>query len=443
MGPTTRSAIRTYQADRGLPVTGEFSPGLLDDVRGTHAAATGRAAPADRFGGAALGAADLVADIQAELRRRGYGVSVVSGQMDQPTEAAIRAYQRDRGLTVTGEPSERLLEDLRPAGTQQAGIDRDAVREIQHQLQRRGYDIGVADGVLGPTTRNAIRTYQADAGLPVTGEPSASLLRSLGVEEGEDRAAAPDLAEQRPRDDQAAGWTWRVVFEDDFADADQTRDQGWTVHSGRFTVEDGALVSRVAPAREAEAVARTGDGAQRPGDLGQAILRGVLEQVIGGAQPTAGVHGAAEEEAAEISAAVRMTNAFRIRLDLSSHMDEGRFAFGPHQGGDRSAGYRLAYASGGDGDGPPSLELLGVSRQGGVRVIGSTRRMADLEADGGTHRIEWTRAADGQMAVAVDGTEIMAVSDRGFEDPFAGLTLTNAGGEYAIHRVTVEVPEPR
>lgn len=60
------------------------------------------------------------------------------------------------------------------------------VREVQGRLAALGYDPGPADGVAGPRTRGAIRAFQADHGLPVTGEPSAAL-----------RAA---VAEQRLRD---------------------------------------------------------------------------------------------------------------------------------------------------------------------------------------------------------------------------------------------------
>jgi peptidoglycan hydrolase-like protein with peptidoglycan-binding domain len=48
------------------------------------------------------------------------------------------------------------------------------VSEIGADLQRLGYDVGPADGRLGPRTEAAIRDYQQRYGLPVDGRPSVS-----------------------------------------------------------------------------------------------------------------------------------------------------------------------------------------------------------------------------------------------------------------------------
>ena len=53
--------------------------------------------------------------------------------------------------------------------------------EVQSALRRRGYYRGAIDGDIGPASRSAIRAYQADRGLAVTGRIDSSLLRSLGI----------------------------------------------------------------------------------------------------------------------------------------------------------------------------------------------------------------------------------------------------------------------
>jgi Putative peptidoglycan binding domain len=55
------------------------------------------------------------------------------------------------------------------------------VADVQYALNRRGYRAGTVDGSLGPQTRRAIRNYQADRGLYVTGSVDRDLLRSLGL----------------------------------------------------------------------------------------------------------------------------------------------------------------------------------------------------------------------------------------------------------------------
>jgi Putative peptidoglycan binding domain len=61
--------------------------------------------------------------------------------------------------------------------------DRDAgfnsPRAVQAALAWRGYYSGRIDGVMGPETRAAIRSFQSHQGLPVTGQIDSRLINSL------------------------------------------------------------------------------------------------------------------------------------------------------------------------------------------------------------------------------------------------------------------------
>ncbi|WP_227270212.1 lytic murein transglycosylase [Roseobacter weihaiensis] len=59
------------------------------------------------------------------------------------------------------------------------GLTKDDRIALQRGLTARGFDTQGADGVIGPNTESAIRAYQANRGLPVTGQPSQTLLRDL------------------------------------------------------------------------------------------------------------------------------------------------------------------------------------------------------------------------------------------------------------------------
>ncbi len=50
-----------------------------------------------------------------------------------------------------------------------------SVAAVQRGLNDLGYSAGPVDGLMGSKTRSAIRAYQIDKGLPVSGEPSRSL----------------------------------------------------------------------------------------------------------------------------------------------------------------------------------------------------------------------------------------------------------------------------
>lgn len=60
-------------------------------------------------------------------------------------------------------------------------VTRDLIASVQSTLNRRGYDAGPVDGIIGGQTQGAIADYQADRGLRQTGVIDAALLRSLGL----------------------------------------------------------------------------------------------------------------------------------------------------------------------------------------------------------------------------------------------------------------------
>ena len=53
------------------------------------------------------------------------------------------------------------------------------IRDIQRALAAKGFSPGTPDGIMGPSTRNAIKKFQKSIGLPETGQPSAELLMLL------------------------------------------------------------------------------------------------------------------------------------------------------------------------------------------------------------------------------------------------------------------------
>ena len=88
-------------------------------------------------------------------------------------------YGSSFGLTLSTRPT------YYNESTYYRGVTRDSSDElavdVQRALARRGYYHGAIDGGIGSGTRAAIRRYQYDRGLEVTGRIDRSLLRSLGL----------------------------------------------------------------------------------------------------------------------------------------------------------------------------------------------------------------------------------------------------------------------
>ena len=65
----------------------------------------------------------------------------------------------------------------------------DVVRRAQEALERAGYDIGVSDGRMGARTVAAIRRFQSDRYLPLTGQLDDATIAALGIS-GKDSTAS-------------------------------------------------------------------------------------------------------------------------------------------------------------------------------------------------------------------------------------------------------------
>lgn len=97
-GPRTAAAVRAFQDDNGLPVTGFYGPLTAATLARSLAAVA--AAPSDTV--LALGdRSDAVAQLQRDLGVLGY-LDVVTGYYGALTRDAVRRVQRDHGIRATG-----------------------------------------------------------------------------------------------------------------------------------------------------------------------------------------------------------------------------------------------------------------------------------------------------------------------------------------------------
>jgi peptidoglycan hydrolase-like protein with peptidoglycan-binding domain len=150
------------------------------------------------------GAELLVKAVQRELATRGYDVGPEDGKPSDKTRAAISAYEKGRGLPVTGVATDALLRDILLGGSvQPAGatgsVDAEKalspkakedvkVKAVQQILADLGYAPGPVDGALGGATTRAINAFQHDRKIAQTGRITPELLRELKRVTGRDLA---------------------------------------------------------------------------------------------------------------------------------------------------------------------------------------------------------------------------------------------------------------
>ena len=66
-----------------------------------------------------------------------------------------------------------------PLGTVE--LSKDDMRKVEEALKAKGYDPGKIDGVVDDATRTAIRSFQKDKTLPITGVVDSRTAQELGV----------------------------------------------------------------------------------------------------------------------------------------------------------------------------------------------------------------------------------------------------------------------
>lgn len=112
-----------------------------------------------------------VADVQARLRGLGFDVTDDAGHFAESTRRAVRAFQQQRDVIVDGIVGPYTWDELVEAswrlGDRHLYVRRpylrgDDVRALQARLHALGFDSGREDGIFGPDTDAAVRTFQRE-----------------------------------------------------------------------------------------------------------------------------------------------------------------------------------------------------------------------------------------------------------------------------------------
>lgn len=137
---------------------------------------------------------ERISAAQQALQVMGYDPGPVDGAMGENTRRALEAFQEEFGLAVDGRIDDALLERLRAEAVldtasserrlDRKGLLRSYTRAVQDGLRDLGFNPGPVDGVVGPLTRKAVRAFQAEAQIDVTGTISPQLLEAINHARG-------------------------------------------------------------------------------------------------------------------------------------------------------------------------------------------------------------------------------------------------------------------
>ena len=105
--------------------------------------------------------------IQSLLNDAGYGSLAADGIFGVRTDAAVKQFQKDRGLTVDGIVGSQTWGALLPP-TIRRGSRGDDVKRLQMVLNEMGYSL-VIDGIFGFNTEAAVKRFQKNSYLEVDG----------------------------------------------------------------------------------------------------------------------------------------------------------------------------------------------------------------------------------------------------------------------------------
>ncbi len=124
--------------------------------------------------------------LQSKLISRGYLSGSADGNFGGMTESAIKEFQMANGLEITGIADNAMQQILFKVESVElgnmvfrVGSQGEEVKLAQTRLIELNYLKGSADGRFGNMTATAVKDYQANAGLSVTGEIDTNTMNSM------------------------------------------------------------------------------------------------------------------------------------------------------------------------------------------------------------------------------------------------------------------------
>lgn len=153
-----------------------------------------------------------VKKVQEYLINQGYLLDDADGILGNNTAYAVKAFQKDMGLTINGDVDEKTMQTLQENNKKFENKEKDEgltnkipnihlkkgdyttqVHSVQVMLVKFGYLNDNADGIYGSNTAEAVKVFQKDNNLKVTGEVDGLTYRALEKFYKNNKSAKKDL----------------------------------------------------------------------------------------------------------------------------------------------------------------------------------------------------------------------------------------------------------
>ena len=167
---TTRDAVASYQADKGLEESGTLNFETMSALN-------------DEEVSYVLGKeGEEILRYQLILYYTDYLSQYPNGLFGEETRASVEKYQEDKGLEVTGELDSKTCDSLFAESiTYKIGKRGDAIEEMQTKLIALGYLEGQADGHYGNMTAQGVMSFQQENDLEETGEMDPETMEKINM----------------------------------------------------------------------------------------------------------------------------------------------------------------------------------------------------------------------------------------------------------------------
>ena len=193
-GAKTETAVKRFQEENGLTADGVAGTKTLKAI----AAAVARKGGTPASGGNAGTTLKLnsqgtkVSQLQTDLKQLGYYYAEITGNFGEKTEAAVKAFQKAKGLTADGVAGTKTLGAIAAAVDKAGGSSSGssstnmklgstgtAVSALQQNLTTLGYYYGDVTGHYGNLTQQAVKKFQKAKGLTQDGVASTATLNAI------------------------------------------------------------------------------------------------------------------------------------------------------------------------------------------------------------------------------------------------------------------------